>query len=59
MWNATVEEGREKRLMYQSFTHYSEDVSNLNLSSDSISIAEATLKASTLSMPTVYTHPNN
>ncbi|KAF8634442.1 hypothetical protein AX15_000891 [Amanita polypyramis BW_CC] len=45
MWNATVEEGREKRLMHQSFTKYPEEfTSNLNLSSESASIAEAALK---------------
>lgn len=53
MWNATVEEGREKRLMHQSFTRYPEEVAvNLGLSSDSISIAETTLKVSMLLMPT-------
>lgn len=53
MWNATVEEGREKRLAHQSFTHYPEDVAlNLGLSSDSISIAEAALKVSMPLIPT-------
>ena len=45
MWNATVEEGREKRLMRQSFTKNPEEVAmHANLSSELVKVAEATLK---------------
>ncbi|KAK2461682.1 hypothetical protein APHAL10511_006145 [Amanita phalloides] len=51
MWNTAVEEGREKRLMHKSFTMHPEEVAlNLTTSSDSVSIAEATLKM-VLGMP--------
>ncbi|KAF8640756.1 hypothetical protein AX17_000406 [Amanita inopinata Kibby_2008] len=45
MWNATVEEGREKRLIQQPFTKFPEEVStNLKPSPQRVYLAEAALK---------------
>ncbi|PFH54764.1 hypothetical protein AMATHDRAFT_52646 [Amanita thiersii Skay4041] len=45
MWNATVEEGREKRLMRQPFTRYPEEIpTSTHSATDSIAVAEAALK---------------
>lgn len=45
MWNANVEEGREKRLMRQAFTRTVEEIpSFIETSSDYVALGEAALK---------------
>lgn len=45
MWNANVEEGRERRLVRQAFTQTIEEVPSFNeTTSDSVALAEAALK---------------
>ncbi|KAG2370198.1 hypothetical protein BDR07DRAFT_1386752 [Suillus spraguei] len=45
MWQATVEEGREKQFLRQSFTHGAEEVPYVtNTSDDVVQVAEAALK---------------
>ncbi|KAG1730414.1 uncharacterized protein EDB91DRAFT_786767 [Suillus paluster] len=45
MWQATVEEGREKQFLRQSFTHGADDVPYVtNTSDDVVQVAEAALK---------------
>lgn len=45
MWNANVEEGREKRLMRQAFTQTVEDIpSAVETTSEPVGLAEAAMK---------------
>lgn len=46
MWNAAVEESREKRLVRQSFVKKPEEVDTPNLSPETVNTAEAALKMS-------------
>jgi len=49
MWNATVEEGREKQLLQQGFTLNAEEIpAPAGPSSDAIYLAECALKVNLL-----------
>ena len=49
VWNAVVEEGREKRLLSQCLTTEIEDMPHHNQEADDIALAEAALKVGQVS----------